>query len=127
MLAVPLEILGSSPGYGAGGRNRETHGTAHNWPSVPAGMSLFHRALATPVAGQAQCTLTRPPGVQCFRRHIGVAGFSGHGVKKQCDCVSEDARLSTFISPESVRELQRWDKTVFVGKKLILGGKKLNA
>jgi hypothetical protein len=27
-------------------------------------------------------------------------------------CVSEDARLSTFASPELVREIQRWDKTV---------------
>jgi hypothetical protein len=26
-------------------------------------------------------------------------------------CVSVDAWLSTFASPESVRELQRWDKT----------------
>lgn len=26
-------------------------------------------------------------------------------------CVSEDAQLSTFASPESVRELQRWNKT----------------
>ena len=28
------------------------------------------------------------------------------------DCVSEDAWLSTGDSPESVREMQRWDKTV---------------
>jgi hypothetical protein len=41
----------------------------------PAGISLSHRALATPVAGRAQYTLTRLPGVQCFLRHIGVAGF----------------------------------------------------
>ena len=27
-------------------------------------------------------------------------------------CVSEDARLLTFASPESVRDLQPWDKTV---------------
>jgi hypothetical protein len=26
--------------------------------------------------------------------------------------VSEDAWLSTFTSPESIQELQRWDKTV---------------
>ena len=82
----------------------------------PAEMFLSHRALATPVAGRAQCTLTRSPGVQCFLRHIGVAGFR---VKRAlCQeavrlcCVSEDARLSTFASPESVRELQRCDKTV---------------
>jgi hypothetical protein len=34
VLAVPLEILGSSPGSVAAGRDRETHGAAHNWPSV---------------------------------------------------------------------------------------------
>ena len=32
----------------------------------PAGISLSHCALATPVAGRAQCTPTRSPGVQCF-------------------------------------------------------------
>jgi hypothetical protein len=41
----------------------------------PAGISLSHRALATPVAGRAQCTLTRSPGVRCFLWHIGAAGF----------------------------------------------------
>ena len=45
---------------------REAHGAVHNWPSVvrvrrvwPAGISLSHRALATPVAGQVQCALTK--------------------------------------------------------------------
>ena len=38
-------------------------------------MSLSHHALATPVAGQAQCTLPRSPVVRCFLRHIGAAGF----------------------------------------------------
>jgi hypothetical protein len=41
----------------------------------PAGISLSHCALAAPVAGRAQCTLTSLPGVQCFLRHIGVAGL----------------------------------------------------
>jgi hypothetical protein len=40
-----------------------------------AGICLSHRALATPVAGRAQCILTRSPGVRCFLRHIGAAGF----------------------------------------------------
>ncbi|XP_052319470.1 uncharacterized protein LOC118394525 isoform X5 [Oncorhynchus keta] len=29
----------------------------------------------TPVVGRAQCTLNRSPGVRCFLRHIGAAGF----------------------------------------------------
>ena len=41
----------------------------------PVGISLSHRAPATPVAGRAQCVLTRSPGAQCFLRHIGAAGF----------------------------------------------------
>ena len=38
-------------------------------------MSLSHRALATSEAVWAQCPLTRSPGVRCFLRHFGVAGF----------------------------------------------------
>ncbi|XP_045555790.1 uncharacterized protein isoform X6 [Salmo salar] len=38
-------------------------------------MFLYLRALATPVAGRAQCTLARSPGVRCFLQHIGAAGF----------------------------------------------------
>ena len=41
--------------------------------------------------------------------------LSEYCVKKQCGmagCVSEGAWLLTFASPESVQELQRWDKTV---------------
>ena len=34
VLAVPLEILGSSPGSVADGRDRETHRAAHNWASI---------------------------------------------------------------------------------------------
>jgi hypothetical protein len=33
-------------------------------------------------------------------------------VVRRLGCVSEDARLSVFASPESVQELQQWDKTV---------------
>jgi hypothetical protein len=33
-LAVPLEILDSSPGSVAADRAREAHGAVHNWPSV---------------------------------------------------------------------------------------------
>ena len=66
----------------AAGRDREAHGEAHNLPIVVqvteglAGrMSLSHRALVTPVAGRVQCVLTRLPGVWCFLRYIGAAGF----------------------------------------------------
>jgi hypothetical protein len=82
VLAVPLEILGLSPGSVAAGRDQETHGAAHNWPSairvregLAAEISLSHRVLVTPVAGQGQCTLTSSPGVWCFLQHIGAAGF----------------------------------------------------
>jgi hypothetical protein len=47
-----------------------------------ARMSLSHCTLAIPVAGRAQCTLTRSPGVQCLVRL--ASGSSGHCVKKQC-------------------------------------------
>ena len=63
------------------------------------------------------CTLTWSAGVQRFLRHIGAPGFRvKHALCQEAvrlgGVVSEDARLSTFASPESVRELQRWDKTV---------------
>ena len=39
----------------------------------PAGMSLSHRALASPCGGPGACKLTF--ATSCFLRHIGVAGF----------------------------------------------------
>ncbi|CDQ75845.1 unnamed protein product [Oncorhynchus mykiss] len=40
------------------------------------GVSLSHRAAATPVAGRAQCALTKVARYTvCFLRHIGAAGF----------------------------------------------------
>jgi hypothetical protein len=94
VLAVPLKILGSITGSVAAGSDRETHGSVHNWPSI---VSLSNRALANPVAGRAQCTLTRSPGVRCFLRHIGAAGF----LVKWAFC-QEAVRLVVFV-----RELQR--------------------
>ena len=62
MLAVPPEILGPSLGSVETDRDREVHGAIHNWSGVvrvwPVGISLSHRALVTPVAGRAPCTLT---------------------------------------------------------------------
>ena len=116
MLAVPPETLGSRPGSVVAGCEREgrrtiglaSSGLGRVWP---VGISLSHRALVTPVAGWAQCTLTRSPGARCFLQHIGAAGFRvARCVKKQCSlvglcCVSEDAWLSTFVSPEPIWEL----------------------
>ena len=83
VLDVPPVTLGSSPGSVAAARYREAHGASRTiglalsglGRVLPAGISLSHRALATPVAGRAQCTLTRSLGVRCFLRHIGAAGF----------------------------------------------------
>ena len=72
----------------AAGCERETHEAAHNWPSVvrvsPEGMSLSHRALATPVAGLAHA---RCPGRQVY-------------------CVSSDTlvRLASGLSEQCVKE-----------------------
>ena len=77
----------------AAGRDRKVHGATHNWPSVVrvreslAGISLSHRALATPVAGRAQCMLTRSPGALCFLQHISAAGLMRAVLKKQCGLV----------------------------------------
>ena len=61
---------GSSPGSVTADRDRETHGAAHNWPSgvrVRKGMSLSHRALATPVAGQVYgVSVTRGIFLKCL-------------------------------------------------------------
>ena len=78
-----LEILSSSSGSVAAGRDRETHGAAYNWPSVGrvSGGGLAGTDVLVPsrtsdsCGGRAQCTLTQSPGAQCFLRHIGAAGF----------------------------------------------------
>jgi hypothetical protein len=77
VLAVPLEILGLSPGSVVAGRDRETNGAVRNWPSVVWVRGGFGRqgCPPTPVAGRAQCMLTWP------------SGLSGHCVKKQCGLV----------------------------------------
>ena len=56
-LAMPLEILGLSPGSVAAGHYRETHWAVHNWPSVIWVRGGFGRqgcpcALTTPVVGR---------------------------------------------------------------------------
>ena len=108
--AVPPEILGSSPGSVAAGPwctiGPASSGLGRVWP---AGISLSHCALVTPVPGAVhqvvRCTvfpLTRwcswLLGWMCVVSRSSVAWLG---------CVSEDAGLSTFASPESVREFQR--------------------
>ena len=102
---MPSETLGSRPGSvvtAATGRSvgRRTIGPASfglRW-AWQAGMSLSHRAPATPVAGRAQCALTKV-------RHIGVAGFQGgwHCVKKQCGlvglCIGGRMTFNLRLSP----------------------------
>jgi hypothetical protein len=78
VLAVPPETQAlSQPAATGRAMRRRTIGLASSGlgRAWPVGISLPHRALETPVAGWAQCALTRSPGAQCFLRHIGAAGF----------------------------------------------------
>lgn len=82
-LAVPPEILVSSPGF-CRSRSQPWRpmGRCTIGP-VSSGLGeglasrnvLSHHALVTPVVGQVQCMLTWSLGVQCFLQYIGVAGF----------------------------------------------------
>ena len=72
--------------------------------------------------GPGACTLTRSPGERGFLWHIGAAGFQ---VKRAvCQEAAWLGGVVFRISPESVRELQRWDKTISTnwksqGKKIL--------
>ena len=109
------ETLGSRPGSVAAGRDQEVRGATHNWPSVvrvwPVGISLSHCALATPVAGQAQCTLTKVARCTVFPPTHWCGWLPGwirtvlRSSAAWLGCVSEGALLSAFVSPEPVREL----------------------
>jgi hypothetical protein len=91
VLAVPLEILGSSPGSVAAGRDREAHGAAHNWPSVfRVREGLAGRDI---LWSDDSCG---GPGAVHARQVYGVSsntlvrlasGLDGHCVKKQCGLV----------------------------------------
>ena len=50
----------------------------------PVEIALSHRALATPVAGRAQCTLTRSPGVSSDTLVRLASELDACCVKKQC-------------------------------------------
>ena len=104
----------------AAGRNREAHGAAHNWPSVVwvreglAGRDILvssrtsdtcDRSGAVHTDQVARCTVF-PPIHWCgwllgWMRAVSRSNAAWLG------CVLEDAWLSTFASPESVRELQQ--------------------
>jgi hypothetical protein len=78
------------------------------------------------VASRAQCTLTRSPGVRCFLRDIGAAGFlvgwalcqeavqlgwvvfrRTHGFRPWLGCVSEDAWLPTLKNISIVKSTSK--------------------
>ena len=81
--AVPSESLGSRPGSVVTGCDWEVRGA---YRVRPVGKSLSHRAPATPVAGQAQCALTKVARCTVFPL---MAGFQAgwRCVKKQCGLV----------------------------------------
>ena len=111
VLAVPLDILGSSPGSVAAGCDRETHtiGPA----SSGLGEGLAGIDVLVPSRASDSCAV---PGAlhadtvaRCFLRHIGVADFwvkwalCQEAVRLGCLCFGG----CTLASPESVWELQR--------------------
>ena len=117
--AVPPETLGSRPGSVVTGRDREVRGATHNWPSVVrvreglAGREILVSsrtrdscAPATPVAGRAQCALTKVARCTVFPPTHWCSWLPGwmcavlRSSAAWLGCVSEDARLSTFVSPE---------------------------
>jgi hypothetical protein len=87
--------------------------------SFGLGEDLAGRDVLVPSLSSDSCggpgayTLTRSPVGRSFLRHIGVAGFQvKRAVYQEEVWLGRVAWLSTFASPESVRELQRWDMTV---------------
>ena len=72
------------------------------------------------LAGQYFLGQSRSSNVHSVSSDTRMAGFRVKWVKwAMCQeavrlgwVVFEDARLKTFASPESVRELQRWDKNI---------------
>ena len=116
--SVPPETLGSSPGSVSASLDLEVHGATQNWPSVVrvreglAGRDILVLSRTSDSCGRpgavhadqvARCTVF-PLTHWC--------GWLPGWMRAWLGCVSEDAWLSTFVSPEPVRELQRWDKTV---------------
>jgi hypothetical protein len=115
-------IPGSIPGCAAAGRDRVTHEAAHNWPNAIRVRGGFGRHVLVPSCSSDSLWGAGHMHADFGRKLYGISydilvqlasWLSEHCVKKQCGmrgCVSEDTWL--FASPESVLELQRWDKTV---------------
>ncbi|KAM9438005.1 uncharacterized protein ACWYII_015679 [Salvelinus alpinus] len=118
VLTAPPESLGSRPGSVAAGRDREVRGATHNWHSVVRGREgLAGRDILVSSRSSDSCG-----GPGAVRANQGgqvhgvssdtlvrlASGLEARCVKKQygwLGCASEDAWLSTFVSPEPVREL----------------------
>ena len=121
VLAAPPETLGSSPGSVAAGRDREVHGATHNWPSVvrvreglPGRDILVSSRTSDSCGGPgavhadqlARCTVF--PHTLVRLASGWLPGWMRAVLRSSAawlGCVSEDAWLSTFVSPEPVREL----------------------
>jgi hypothetical protein len=120
VLAVPPETLGLSPGSVTAGRDREVHGATHNWPSVfrvreglAGGDILVSSCTSDSCGGPGtvhadQVARTRLLGVSSDTLVRLASGWMCAVLRSSAawlGCVSEDAWLSTFVSPEPVQEL----------------------
>jgi hypothetical protein len=105
---VPPEILGSSPGYVAAGCDWEAHreGLAGRDILVSLCTSDSCGGLGAVHADQVARRTVFPPTHWCGWLPGWVCVVSRSSAA-WIGCVLEDAWLSTFASPESVRELQR--------------------
>ena len=97
VLAVPLEILGWSPGSVTADRDRETHGAAHTWPSavwVRGGFGrqrcpcpIAHLRLLWWAGRSARWHGHQMYGVSFHTLVRLASGLSAHCVMKQCGLV----------------------------------------
>ena len=120
--AVPSETLGLRPGCVVTGPDREVRGATHNWPSVVwvreglAGKDvLVSSRTSYSCGGLGAVRANQGCQVHCVSSNTLerlTSGLDVRCVNAWLGCISEDAWLSTFISPEPVRELWRWDKIV---------------
>ena len=103
---MPPETLGSV----VTGRDREVRGATHNWPSVVRGREGLAGRDGL-VSSRTRDSCGGPGAVRANQgcqvhgdssEHIGAVLRSSAA---WLGCVSEDALLSTFVSPERVREL----------------------
>ena len=115
---MPSESLGSHPGSVVTGRDLEVRGATHNWHSViRVREGLTGRDILVSSRTSASCG---GPGVVCANQGSQVHGVSSDTLVRLASgldgavlrssaawlgCVLEDAWLSTFVSPEPVREL----------------------